>query len=236
MSLFVSHGDKGGCGKTVTCSALIDWLASQPRSSGQKSPIVIDTDPRNPDIYRMFKNALTCQRIDLRERSGWMDMIDILAETPERHMVMNMGAGIGSAMGRDGVDFFKLAKEDLKIPIHLLWTIDDGEDSVKLFEVAARELYEYCTTVTVLRNQFFGTSDKFTYWNGSAAQKQYENRGLKTLDLPEFMARVKSKLKGQSPQRALNDQQLGLKYSERSEITRWLQKTDTIFSAIGFKI
>jgi len=182
MSIFLSHGDKGGCGKTVTCLAMIDWLVLM--ATDRPQPLIIDADPRNPDISRDVQNYLEAARLDLREHTDWMDLLDIVHRDPKRNIAINLPAGIGTAMGREAPHFLETVKKELQVPVHMFFTIDRGRDSVNLFKISMEHMLRYLTTVAVVRNLYFGSAENFKRWNDDPERPGFEARGVKTIDLP----------------------------------------------------
>src|SRR5260363_121572 len=75
-SVILFHGDKGGVGKSWTCSIFLDWLVKC------KLPVtLVDGDTRNPDVSRMFSDLMPTLNANLRIHDGWMDLTDFMMKS-----------------------------------------------------------------------------------------------------------------------------------------------------------
>jgi len=62
--IFVNSG-KGGCGKTVTTMALLDYLMSK------KIPVfLIETDTSNPDVAQAYEGSVPTEPVNLDRSPG----------------------------------------------------------------------------------------------------------------------------------------------------------------------
>src|SRR5260363_128286 len=80
-SVILFHGDKGGVGKSWTCSIFLDWLVKC------KLPVtLVDGDTRNPDVSRMFSDLMPTLNANLRIHDGWMDLPDLMMKYPDKRL------------------------------------------------------------------------------------------------------------------------------------------------------
>jgi Mrp family chromosome partitioning ATPase len=86
------HGDKGGVGKSWTCAVFTDYLIST---------ALVDGDARNPDVSRMFDTSIPIFNTNLREHTGWMDLIDFMMKHHDKLIVISMPAGIGNEFKKE---------------------------------------------------------------------------------------------------------------------------------------
>lgn len=194
MRFIISHGDKGGVGKSVVSEVIVDYL----RTHGHKVAL-IDADTRNPDVYRMFaeKTGVPCMRANLRDENGWMDVMDFVMANPGHYFVMNTPAGIGEHMKRD-MDRFSafLEAENVAIEIELWWTLNLAHDSVNLLDDALKNYGKYFSNVRVVCNMFHSANDPkhFLLWNQSPLRPSLEKTNGMTIYFPALHVRVVQKL------------------------------------------
>lgn len=182
------HGDKGGVGKSWACSAFTDWLVKK------NLPVaLIDGDTRNPDVSRMFGDSIQVCHANLRIHDGWMDTIDFIMGNSEKIIVISMPAGIGGEFKKEASPFCK-SIEWLKRPLIMFWVINRLPDSINLLGEAMDVIGNHLDSKFVVKNLFFGESEKFTRWDNSETKKRFEKSGGKTLSLTELQERAVDKL------------------------------------------
>lgn len=72
MSVHFFHGDKGGVGKSFIAQSFVDWLHTR-----NITPLVVDSDLRNPDLARMFPDVAVA--VNLRQRQLLAQIVGELA-------------------------------------------------------------------------------------------------------------------------------------------------------------
>jgi hypothetical protein len=186
--IIISHGDKGGVGKSMVACALADFLLS----TGEKVAI-IDADTRNPDVDRMFSSHLPCAKINLRSEDGWIDFMEFIENHPGHSIVISTPSGIGEYMYEDIPRLSEFLKQ-LKFPaeMELWWTINRQTDSVNLLGDAYKSYGDAFTRIRVIANLYHAMGDKnaFTQWNESPLRPRLEKSGGMTLYFPELTHRV----------------------------------------------
>ncbi len=190
--IIISHGDKGGVGKSMVASAIADYL----HANGEMVAI-IDADTRNPDVDRMFGKYLPCAKINLRSENGWMDLMDFVESHPGHSIVMSTPAGIGEYMYIDIPRLSDFLKE-LKTPaeMELWWTINRQTDSVNLLGDTYKSYGTCFDRIRVVCNLYHSMGDKtaFTIWNESPLRPKLEKVGGMTIYFPELTQRVTDEL------------------------------------------
>jgi len=232
--IIFAHGDKGGVGKSMIASAVIDYLDA----TGQKVA-VIDADTQNPDVSRMFLSELAgasvpCMKANLRSENGWMDTMDFVTKHKDHYVVISMPAGIGEVMNtKNWLAEFRLflAQDENPTPIELLWVLNTGLDSVNLL-VNANETYgKYFDAIHVVRNNIWSNADEFTIWNKNPIKIEFEKKGWKTIDFPALNYRCRDSILGTTKTLpftlALDSSaaaSIGLKSSEIFKLKNWLEE------------
>ncbi len=232
--IIFAHGDKGGVGKSLVASAVIDYLDA----TGQKVA-VIDADTQNPDVSRMFLSELAgvsvpCMKANLRSENGWMDAMDFVTKHKDHSVVFSMPAGIGEVMNtKNWLAEFRafLAQDETPPSMELLWVLNTGLDSVNLL-VNANETYgKYFDAIHVVRNNIWSNADEFTIWNKNPAKTEFEKKGWRTIDFPALNYRCRDAILGTTKTLpftlALDSSaaaSIGLKSSEIFKLKNWLEE------------
>ncbi|APA90244.1 hypothetical protein BJG93_34590 (plasmid) [Paraburkholderia sprentiae WSM5005] len=186
--VFILHGDKGGVGKSTYACVLVDWLLKREVPSA-----LVDGDTRNPDVSRMFADAMPTTQANLRIHEGWMDLTDFMMQHPDRAVVISLPAGIGEELKREGARFLQTVKM-LERPLVMFWVINRLPDSVNLLNEAMKVMESGLTGKVVVKNLFFGDSDKFSRWESSATKQRFEQSGGVTVSMSELHERTVDKL------------------------------------------
>lgn len=84
--LIIVGGSKGGVGKSIVSTAVIDLL----RQRGEKL-LVIDSDTSNPDVFKSHHKTLECLTLDLDRKDGWMALLNAAYNT-DATVVINSAA------------------------------------------------------------------------------------------------------------------------------------------------
>lgn len=229
------HGDKGGVGKSFTCATFLDSLMRQ-----KLSAVVVDGDPRNPDVQRMFKGNMKSAVANLRTHEGWMDLTDCMMANADLPIIVSVAAGTGEEFGREMPTFLKMV-EMLERPVAMFWVVNRLPDSINLLNQTLDVVGEKLSTKVVVKNLFFGPADTFTRWDTSETRTRFEAIGGKVIGLPELHARVVDKVMANSQQvmpfseavvpiKEAHTSPFKLSPSENMELTMWLEQAHSVFS------
>ncbi len=240
--VIIFHGDKGGVGKSWACSVFTDWLVKK-----QIPVALIDGDIRNPDVSRMFGDSIPVSNANLREHDGWMDLIDFMMANQEKVIVISMPAGIGSELIKEANRFGNTVQM-LQRPVSMFWVINRLPDSVNLLNSALASIGKYLQSKFVVKNLFFGETEKFTRWDLSKTRAEFEKSGGLTVELTELHERTVDKLYADNdniipfsaavmPVNETVKSLHGLTPSENMELICWLKDNyemfDTLRSTLG---
>ncbi len=189
MSIVISHGDKGGVGKSLLTCAAIDYRANQKGFDASKV-IILDADPRNADVFRMFDGYPQygkAERISLASKEDWMKFIDRIQYEKGRgyDYMLSLPAGIGGILGKEGAKFGDLVGQ-LGHQITMFWTIDRMPDSINLFKRALFDIGGQIKYKVLVKNLFFGEADSFSRWDKSFLRKLFLHQDGIEANLPEL--------------------------------------------------
>lgn len=209
--IFIVGGSKGGVGKSTTSVGLIDTL--QERS---EDILLIESDTSNPDVWKMYKDEVKNELIDLDDANGWIDLVNICDKHPDAIVVVNTAARNNKGVTAYGETLNNTLAE-LKRKLVTLWVINRQRDSLELLKEYMEGLPE--STIHVIRNGYFGEERKFELYNTAKIKKAVEDAGGKSLTLPDLADRVSDDLfsKRLSITAALKELPLG----NRAELSRW---------------
>jgi MinD-like ATPase involved in chromosome partitioning or flagellar assembly len=221
-AIFLIGGGKGGVGKSLMSMALLDFL----RASGQK-PFLVETDTSVPDVFKTYGEAVGGELVNLDEREGWIDLVNLVESNPESTFVINSGARNQTGISNFGRTLSK-ALPELERKLVVLWMIDRKRESLELLSDFREAIPE--ADVHVVRNMYLGAEKKFELYNGSKMKTAIESTGGRSLNLPELADRVtdamnKSRL---TIERAVGELSLG----DRMELERWREDCKAMLSEV----
>lgn len=187
MSIVISHGDKGGVGKSLLTCAYIDYRMNQ-EGFNPDNLVVLDADPRNADVFRMYDGYLPhVGRISLVTKEDWMKFVDRIQSEQGKGFdyIISLPAGIGAIISKEGAKFGDYVDE-LGHDITMFWTIDRMPDSVNLLKRAMFDIGSKVKQIILVKNQFFGAAESFTRWDKSYLRKLFLLGGGIEANLPEL--------------------------------------------------
>lgn len=228
-------GNKGGVGKSMTSLVLVDRLLSK-----GKDVLLIETDTANPDVCRCLDQTsrsdadgngqLSLEMLLLDGRDGWMDLVDVIDERPERIVVINTAARMGTAI-REHAAILCECLPELRRELITLWVINRQRDSMDQL-IEHRRVFPNSVT-HVVRNGAFGAEEKFELYHRSDLRRDVESSGGKSLTLPDLADRVADTL--YTERLAISDGISGprrLPLGNRAELTRWRNECERAFGSV----
>lgn len=266
MALEISHGDKGGVGKSLLICGRIDYKMNLPGFNPEKL-IVLDADPRNADVYRMYSGFLPhVERISLATKEDWMKFVDRIQSEKDQNYdyIISMPAGIGAILSKEGAKFGDYAKL-LGHEITMFWTIDRMPDSINLLKRAMFDIGDNVKQMILVKNLFFGDVDSFTRWDNSYLRKLFLATGGIEASLPELHEWVIDEVIGNQldeddvkrlllKEGVINEAEAAsagehrtvpftqllsredLRLTLRGEMEEWLRKVDNFFNDIDLQV
>jgi len=221
-AIFIVGGGKGGVGKSLMSIALLDFLHANDRQ-----PFLVETDTSVPDVFKTYGEAVEGELVNLDEREGWIDLINLVERRPESTIVINTGARNQTGISNFGRTLAK-ALPQLGRELVVLWMIDRKRESLELLSDFKEALPE--AEVHVVRNLYLGAERKFELYNGSKMRAEIEAEGGRSLNFPELADRVtdgmnKARL---TIAKAVAELSLG----DRMELERWRDECSGLFSEV----
>jgi hypothetical protein len=210
-ALILVGGGKGGVGKSLFSMAVVDFLEST-----KEAPFLIETDTSVPDVFKTYRETIEGELVNLDEREGWIELVNLIESRPESTVVINTGARNQTGITNFGRTLRK-ALPELKRKLGVFWLIDRKRESLELLSDFSEALPE--AEVHVVRNMYLGAENKFELYNGSNMRAAIERAGGKSLNFPELADRVTDAMnKGRlTIAKACKE----LSFGDRMEVERW---------------
>ena len=174
-ALILVGGGKGGVGKSLFSMAVVDFLEST-----KEAPFLIETDTSVPDVFKTYRETIEGELVNLDEREGWIELVNLIESRPESTIVINTGARNQTGITNFGRTLRK-ALPELKRKLGVFWLIDRKRESLELLSDFSEALPE--AEIHVVRNMYLGAENKFELYNGSNMRAAIERAGRQ---VPEF--------------------------------------------------
>lgn len=209
--IYLVGGSKGGVGKSMITTALIDHLGER-----GESVLLVESDTSNPDCWKAHKDTTTCALIDLDKGDGWIELVNACESKPDHVVVINTAARNNAGVARYG-ELLNSTLAELKRELITLWVINRQRDSVELLKSYSEAITS--GIVHVIRNGYFGGEEKFELYNTSKTRVAIKERGGKSLTFPDLADRVADDLYSRRLTISAASKQLPL--GNRAELARW---------------
>ena len=86
-AILLVGGGKGGVGKSLFSMAVVDFLGGTGRE-----PFLVETDTSVPDVFKTYKGTIDGELVNLDEREGWIDLVNLVESRSDDTVVINTGA------------------------------------------------------------------------------------------------------------------------------------------------
>jgi MinD-like ATPase involved in chromosome partitioning or flagellar assembly len=221
-TIFLIGGGKGGVGKSLMSMAVLDFL----QATG-KRPFLVETDTSVPDVFKTYGESVGGELVNLDEREGWIDLVNLVESSRESTVVINTGARNQTGISNFSRTLSK-ALPELGRKLVVLWMIDRKRESLELLSDFTEALPE--AEVHVVRNMYLGTEKKFELYNASKMKAAIEAKGGRSLNLAELADRVTDAMNKRrlTIERAVGELSLG----DRMELERWRDDCKTMLSEV----
>jgi hypothetical protein len=187
--LILTHGDKGGTGKSHTAQL----TAAAYRAAGQ-SLLLVDGDAKNPGLHRAFDHKPDeVLRINMRKPEGVDQLFENFLTAPG-DVLVDLPAGgsdmtarlVGGGTSEGTVDVETLFAE-LDARMTILFVVDQGRDSVVALNEELQILAGRSTDWIIVRNHRLEDA-AFTRFDRWAAQVDLSRATI--LDMPRLDRKV----------------------------------------------
>jgi hypothetical protein len=197
--------------------------------------LLIETDSSNPDVGRLYRRTegVLLNGILLNEDdSGWMRMVDAIAKTPARHVVINSMAASNLGIQRHGsILDNNVLNGRLDVKFSVLWVINRNKDSVILL----KDFLSWMKSAAVypVLNLYFGKEEEFLFFRAAGdIQQMILERGGRSLVFPGLNDLIADRL--YTDEINLEDLPLQLGLGMRTGLERWLSEVNGTFDQVDF--
>jgi hypothetical protein len=193
-TIFVD-GDKGGVGKSLVSRALVDMYLHDPRQ-GERDVVVFDADRSNPDVCGSGgycvndtdNNLVSTHLINLETESGWSEFGDRMEAYVDSErdirVIISMPAQIGPRAFDGSIPLVgEILRSVNAIPV---WVMSRTQDCMNALENRRKTIPAHYEHGLIVKNLFFGATDKFTLWKESLLRQEIVDSGdWAEVDFPE---------------------------------------------------
>src|SRR5262249_8618390 len=152
-------------------------------SCSDRAPFLVETDTSVPDVYKTYQAETGGELVNLDEREGWIDLVNLVEGRPESTFVINTGARNQTGVRNFGRTLSK-ALPELERKLVVFWLIDRKRESLELLADFLDAIPD--AEVHVVRNMYLGSERKFELYNGSKMRAAIEKAGGRSLNFPEI--------------------------------------------------
>jgi hypothetical protein len=227
-------GSKGGTGKSIVCMALVDYFR---KNFPSDEILLFETDSSNPDVGRLYqktKGVLAKGQLLDEDDSGWMRMIDTIAETRARNIVINsMAASNLGIQSHGGLLDNNILDGQLDVRFSVLWVMNRNKDSVVLLKDFLRWMKS--AVVYPVLNLYFGKEEEFVFYHSARdIQEMVLERGGRPFLFPSLNDLIADRL--YTDEINLEELPSHLKLGMRTGLERWLSLVKESFGGVDFSL
>jgi hypothetical protein len=229
--MYFVGGGKGGIGKSLAAQALLNHLLGL-----GKALHLVESDTSNPDVAKAHQTAsseagVPTALLDLDLEDGWIELLTLRDEHPERVIVVNTGARNNLAVNRFG-PLLAAGLDDLGAQLVTVWMIDGNRDCLELL-AQHRQVFSTspsASRVCVLRNAHLARS--FELYDGSNVRREIESCGGRSLTFPALAARVAQALSTKRLSLADAMKADALPFGHKIALRKWLTDVASVLAEV----
>lgn len=173
-------GGKGGTGKSIVSSAMLDTALQ----SG-KNVFLIEADTSNPDVGKAYAD-LPSEAVCLDEKEGFLELASLIHKTDAETFVINNPARSGAWNTHGGLLVNNLSRINAEMTV--LWVANRQKDSVELLTDFFSAFPAIPVFFTI--NSYWGSPDKFEIWHNSKLKGKIQDAQGGELVFPDMADRV----------------------------------------------
>ncbi|CDW96125.1 MULTISPECIES: hypothetical protein [unclassified Thiomonas] len=243
LKTFIIDGDKGGVGKSLAARALVHHYLAQPEADRPRI-VVYDADLSNPDVcgdggLKSGNGIMGAAMLDLSNENGWIDFgtrvaaVTAAAEKVDYRIIVNMPAQIGTRAFDGSIHIVnEVLREANAIPV---WLLSRTQESIRALNYRLRNMPARYEAGLIVKNLFFGPSDKFALWSADELQQQLIDEGAWVeTELPELNDQLAVMIGRRPFHEVLKDgiDGRGLQFGYRLALESWLKRAGSAMAKI----
>lgn len=225
-------GSKGGTGKSMVCMSLVNYFRNK---FPEDEILLIETDSSNPDVGRLYRKTegVISRGFFLNEEdSAWMAMVDAVAKTPARHVIVNSMAASNLGIQNHGALLdSNILNGRLDVKFSVFWALNRNKDSVLLL----KDFLTWMKSAVVypVLNLYFGKEEEFLFYRSAAdVQQIILERGGRSIVFPGLNDLIADRLYTDELNLEELPSHLGL--GMLTGLERWLATVQDAFDQVDF--
>jgi hypothetical protein len=223
--IYIVSGCKGGVGKSMVSMYIVDYFERHNRT-----PVLIETDTSNPDVGWLYKDRIKCETLNLDVKDGWMELIKICNTYKKSPIIVNSCARSNEGV-KDYANLLTGVIDELDCSMITLWVINRQRSSLELLiKYLSAMPISHAHSIHVIRNLYFGSSDKFQLFDKSNIKQIIEGSGCETYDFSDLADIVADKIANDLCNLSQANKDFDIGY--RAELNRWRHANDTILGKL----
>ncbi|MDB2705289.1 hypothetical protein N9Y67_01980 [Pseudomonadota bacterium] len=196
--IIVSHGQKGGVGKSMIASLVANYLTD---NFAKEKLLLVEGDTGIPDVALRYKNKIKTIGIPLQRGDMAVEALGELFERLENEfnngveiVLINLPAGAADTIDKHAVDLVAPVAEALGVVINITYAIGSGNESAKAAGVSLKEgLAGISDKRIAVVNSAMGEPAKMA-WSRSTERDEWLDSGGEELVLPTLTPRIADRL------------------------------------------
>ncbi|MBN2700568.1 MAG: hypothetical protein JXR29_03860 [Methylothermaceae bacterium] len=226
--IIFSHGEKGGVGKSLIASILIDSAINK---FGADQVLVVEGDPGIKDVADRYRGYVRGEAIPLNRpdpmaaQDAVSHLFDRITVHAAKVVVVNLPSAAGETLDPLAPDLIAPAAEALGIEIGVTFAVGPGIESVRAAQRSQESgLVSICPPghrLAVL-NAHLGTPGRFAWQSEDNDWEGHEST------LPPLLERVASKMRSIPGPLAVVEESGDLQVIERLILKKWLHEAEEI--------
>ena len=223
--IYYIGGVKGGVGKSLAAMAVVHHI-------GYDNGCIAETDNGNPDVFKALQGKTkACETFNIREKDGWLDLLDFIGENADSPIVINSGAANNDTVDMHG-DYLLEAARLTNKPICVIWLMNQGKDGCVLLNKFLQKMGSDNVSYNVVLNTSCNDGAQFTEWEGSTAKKNIEALGGGVFEFDSLANRCKEDFYNR--RLSFAESLETMKFASKIEMNSWLAKTSSWLDKLVF--
>jgi len=223
------HGTKGGVGKSLMSSIVVDYLLEQ-----GETPAIVECDGSVPDVHGRFGDEVPCVISALNDVESVHTMLETLEDVSKASVstiVVNLTANT-ELLDSIAIDI-KDVCEALGYESRTLFMLSESAHSADLAASSMKDgLVAISSRAVAIVNMHFGKSQGDFNWFASPARKQWLDSGRAEVAFDEIETRVKNNELFESGAFSPMCSKKGFKVVDRVLLRKWLNKSHAIVESL----
>lgn len=176
-------GSKGGVGKSIVSSAVIDTALVN-----GKSVLLIEADTNNPDVGKSYESIVKCLPLCLDTANGLNRFASEINSAEEEIIVVNNPAR-SNGLTKYGQEYIEMMPH-INCEFTTIWVASGNPDCFEKF-LDFNEIFTNIKKV-ICKNLHYQDEYPFSGWNSSQTRTELLEAGIEEISFPAIATRLSS--------------------------------------------